>query len=100
MPTPSTITEVITAGGAESFSRVLREVLTAFGTEHTSFTAAELYAKIDERYVGASQHPFRICRCWAGTAEEPSISIVKQGTKNDGEPEGCATADEAIRELQ
>jgi hypothetical protein len=68
-------TEIIAAGGAESFSLALCEALTVFGTEGTSFTAVDLYMRVLLRYASARQQPIWVRFCGA---EEPSIYIVKQ----------------------
>jgi hypothetical protein len=92
------MTEIIAAGGAESFSPALRKALNLLGTERLSFTVFDFYEKILESYVGASRQSFRVCLL--GSAEEPSIHIAKQGSKNNGESEGSRWADEAVRESQ
>jgi hypothetical protein len=89
------MTEIIAAGGAESFSLALRKALNLLGTERFSFTVVDLYEKILKSYVGASRQPFRVCLL--GSAEEPSISFVKQGRKNDREPKGDERVDEDMR---
>jgi hypothetical protein len=92
------MTEIIAAGGAESFGLALRKALNLLGTERFSFTVIDLYEKILESYVGASRQPFRVCLL--GSDEESSISIVKQGSKNDKEPEGDERVGEATRESE